>query len=356
VELRYYLRAIVRNWWIVAGVTLITVLALYFFRPVGTTYETSATYVVRPRSLVAAESVRATEALNRGVEINATYARIVRSDAVKQRARRQLTSLGISTEGLGVTSEVIPGTNILEIGATGSDPAAVAAYASAVGEAAATYLDDLGEVYLLEELDPPGDPSVLGSNNTLTLLVGMTLGLLAGAVLAFGREYMREPAAPGVQGIWDRDTGLYSDGYFLTRLRQELGRCGVPTDLPTRASSSPPRHNPLFTVGLVALAPGDGSRAAAGIAPLERRDAGQALQARLRPEDILAYVGDDTFAVLFPDLAAARAGEILVGWRDRLAETSGAGSAAKLATVTTCECSSLGLAGHEEIVRLACAR
>ena len=64
----------------------------------------------------------------------------------------------------------------------------------------------------------------------------------------------------------------------------------------------------------------------------------------------------ETDAVLFPDLAADRADEILVGWRDRLAETSGAGSAAKLATVTTCECNADGLAGHEEIVRLACAR
>jgi capsular polysaccharide biosynthesis protein len=357
VELRQYLRALKRHWWVVGGVALVTVLALSFVWQPKTVYETSGTYVVRPRSAEAGETVRATEALNRGVEINATYARIARSDAVKERAQDRLAAQALPTDGLAVRSEVVAGTNILEIGATGSDPDTVAAYATAIGEEAAAYLDDLGEVYLLQELDPPGDPDVVASNGTLTMVVGVTFGLLAGAVLAFAIEYLREPALPDAHGMWDRHTGVYSDEYFLSRLRQELARCEVPPELPSRPEALKPdgARPPMFTAGLVTLSNGHAGTDAA-LLPLERRDAGQALMARLRPQDILAYVGDDTFAVLLPDLSADRTDEILNGWGDRLAGRAGAAPVTLQATVRTCECNADGLAGDEEIVRLACTR
>jgi capsular polysaccharide biosynthesis protein len=357
VELRQYLRAIWRHWWVVAGVAVVTLVALLLLRPESTTYETSGTYVVRPRSVDPGEGLRAQEALNRAVEINATYARITRSDAVEERAQQALSARGIPTEGLEVRSEVVVGTNILEIGATGSNREAVAAYAAALGDAMTSYLDDLGEVFRLQELDPVGDPEIVPSNRTLTMVVGLTFGLLAGAVLAFGIEYLREPAAPSSQGIWDRLTGVYSDEYFLSRLRQELGRCDVPPELPRRAGSARAGERvPVVTMGLLSLWSLDSQGFGTPPLPIERRDAGQALLARLRPQDVLAYVGDDTFAVLFPDLSASRAEKILVDWRDRLATTSGSGAASMLATVRTCECDARGLAGDEEIVRLACAR
>ena len=109
---------------------------------------------------------------------------------------------------------MVPGTNILEIGASGSDPDAVAAYAEALGTAATNFLDDQGEVYVLRELDPPGDPKAAASSRLLTVLVGLTFGILAGAVLAFVVEYLKEEDEPTTQGMWDRVTGLYSQEYF----------------------------------------------------------------------------------------------------------------------------------------------
>jgi capsular polysaccharide biosynthesis protein len=363
VELKRYMRAIMRRWWIVVGVALVTVLALSLLWPQSSSYETSGTFVVRPRSLAGDDPVRATEALNRGVEINATYARIARSEAVKDRALEQLSERGIPTEGLRVRSELVPGTNILEIGAIGSNPEAVAAYAEALGKAATTYLDELGEVYLLQELDPPGDPQAAASSRLLTVLVGLTFGVLAGAVLAFVVEYLKEDAEPP-QGIWDRVTGLYSQEYFSSRLHQELGRCRVPPDLPTRVV--PPlapgqraqrrrAGAPLFTVGRITLSAGDPVLNGAAPGPLDRRDAGQALLGRLRPQDVLAYMGDDTFAVLFPDLRIDVANDLLAPWGELLAGRDRAEGGAVHATVQTCECSADGLAGDEEIVRLAVA-
>jgi capsular polysaccharide biosynthesis protein len=354
VELKHYLRAIRRHWWVVVGVVLVTVPALLYLTPQQTSYETSGSYVVRPRSVLPGETVRATEALNRGVEINATYARIVRSDAVKERAQDELAARGISTEGLSIKSEVVVGTNILEIGAAGSDPDAVAAYAEAVGRSAVDYLDEAGEVYLLRQLDPPGDPDPVASNQSLTVVVGVVFGLLAGAVLAFVLEYLRESAVVESQPILDRLTGLYSDEYFVSRLGQELSRCGVPPELPSRAvpTRACERHGPVVTVGNLTLSSSDGSP----LRPLSRRDAGQALLARLRQHDVLAYLGDDTFAVLLPDLSAAEADEILDSWQDHLVARDGVASSSVRVSTEICECSAEGLAGAEEIVRRAWAR
>ena len=353
-ELKHYLRAIRRHWWVVVGVALVTVPALLFLTPHETSYETSGSYVVRPRSVLPEETVRATEALNRSVEINATYARIVRSDAVKERADDEMADRGIPTDGLAIESEVVVGTNILEIGATGSDPDAVAAYAEAVGRSAIEYLDEVGEVYLLRQLDPPGDPDPVASNQSLTVIVGVVFGLLAGAVLAFVLEYLRESAAVESQPILDRLTGLYSDEYFASRLSQELSRCGVPPELPSRPRSAATNgfHGPVVTVGNLFLTSSDGSP----LRPLNRRDAGQALLARLRQHDVLAYLGDDTFAVLLPDLTAKEADEILDAWRDSLVARDGVATGALRVSAVTCECNAEGLSGAEEIVRRAWAR
>ena len=317
-ELKRYMRAIMRRWWIVVGVAFVTVVAMSLLWPQSSSYETSGSYVVRARTGGTNDPVRATEALNRSVEINATYARIARSDAVKDRALVQLSEDGIPTEGLQVTSQVVPGTNILEIGATGPDPEAVTAYAQALGTAATAYLDDLGEVYLLKQLDPPGDPKAAASSRLLTVLVGLTFGTLAGAVLAFAVEYLKEEDETNPQGIWERATGLYSQEYFSSRLHQELGRCQVPPDLPTRVEPAvTPGQRPrrrragsLFTVGRITLSAGDpamnGSMNGAAPGPLDRRDVGQALLGRLRPQDVLAYMGDDSFARPVPGSADRR--------------------------------------------------
>jgi capsular polysaccharide biosynthesis protein len=361
VELKRYMRAIMRRWWIVVGVAFVTVAALSLLWPQSSSYETSGSYVVRARSGVGDDPVRATEALNRSVEINATYARIARSDAVKDRALVQLSEEDIPTDGLRVSSQVVPGTNIIEIGAIGPDPEAVTAYADALGTAATAYLDDLGEVYLLRQLDPPGEPQAAASSRLLTVLVGLTFGALAGAVLAFVVEYLKEDAEPDEQGIWDRGTGLYSQEYFASRLHQELGRCQVPPELPTRIE--PPvtpgqrprrrRAGSLVTVGRVTLVAGDPATNGAARGPLDRRDVGQALLGRLRPQDVLAYMGDDSFGVLFPDLRIDGANDVLTSWVEHLAAREGPEGGPVHATVQTCECSADGLTGDEEVVRLA---
>ena len=141
----------------------------------------------------------------------------------------------------------------------------------------------------------------------------------------------------------------------------------MPPDLPTRVEPAvTPGQRPrrrragsLFTVGRITLSTGDpamnGSMNGAAPGPLDRRDVGQALLGRLRPQDVLAYMGDDSFAVLFPDLRIDGANDVLTSWVEHLAAREGPEGGPVHATVQTCECSADGLSGDEEVVRLAVA-
>jgi len=361
-ELKRYLRAIQRRWKIVGAVALATIaVAAFLVSRQASVYEASGTYVVRPVSLEVTESLRATDALNRGVEINSTFARIARSDVVKRRAREAVESAGLSTSGVSATSSVVPDTNILELGARGRDPEAVAAYATAVGEETAAYLREIGEVFSLEQLDTPEVPSsAVASNKSLTMALSVVLGLAAGAALAFAVEYLSERTTPAGLNITDSRTGTYSEEYFRLRLRQEMSRCGVPPGMPSRRDlpeSQGGSESPTFSLALLHLQAADsGHNGSGSVLAYDLRLAAQTLLPRLRDQDVLAYIGNDTFAVIFPDLPCTPARELLTGWNHHISETTRKSHAKTTirASLRVCECDAGGLLGDEDSMRVAC--
>ncbi|MEM7286259.1 MAG: Wzz/FepE/Etk N-terminal domain-containing protein [Actinomycetota bacterium] len=381
-ELRRYLMVIRQRWKLVAFVMLLTTFAAGFLvwneEPV---YEASGTYVVRAQGETSDDAVRATDTLNRGVEINSTYARVARSDVVKQRAREVLASNGISTSGLGISSEVIPGTNIIRITVSGGDPEAVAAYASAVGEQTAAFLLESGELFNLQELDTPDVPnSPEPSTSSLTVALGLVFGAAGGAMLAFVAHYLSEEPDRASLNIRDSMTGAYSDDYFRLRLRQEMSRCDIPMDLdeidkaardaePSKKAKSgngksgngkQPRQRtgPGFTVAMIEIQPDDPNLngSAPGPEPLELRDAAQALLARLRLQDVLAYVGDGTFAVICPDLPARGTRRILTDWNLYLGSRFDEETTLRSlrASISTCQCDAMGVVGDRDALKAAC--
>lgn len=361
VELKRYLQIVGRRWKIVVLVALATIgFTVYFVSGQSPSYESTGTYVVRPRNVEPDQAVEATAALSRGAEINSTFARIARSDIVKTRAKDVLRASGTPTSGLSVRSQVLPGTNILEIGATGDDPDVVAAYAAAVGEQTSAYLDDTGEVYLLQQLDAPDVPDeATASNDVLTLIVGAVFGLGAGAAIAFAAEYLGEPSESSAMAIWDETTWAYTEDYFRHRLRQEMSRCNIPTDM--RARPEPKRRRNIaygaFTVGLLTIHTGDESSNGSdpGPTPEDLREAAHALQPHLRVQDIFAYIGDDTFGIIFPDLPVEPAREVLTDWTDFIdgAGTSRGDVKPVRVSVRVCECDGKGFLGDAETVRIA---
>lgn len=285
-EVRQYLRVIRRWWWLTAlGLVVTAATTMFMTSRQPFFYESEGTLVVRPRFDEATDNVRAIDTLSRGAEINSTFAAIAESGIIKERARETLPAEFAGAKG-SVSAEVIPGTNIIEISVTGGDPEAVASLALAVVSETVGYIETLNDVFTMEPLDLPRVPSrPAGPNKMLNNALGVILGLVLGGVLAFGAEYLSQGdhSTPSFE-IIDPETHAFNQRFFEYRSDQELARGA--------------RGGRPFSVGLLKLSPEPGQPETTTAV---RRELVKTVQPTLRREDVLAYLGDDAFAILFPD-------------------------------------------------------
>ncbi|GIU87371.1 MAG: hypothetical protein KatS3mg009_1886 [Acidimicrobiia bacterium] len=190
-ELKSFVEVGLRRWPVVVLAFLFT-LGLTFELALSQepTYRSCGTFVVRPRVTDGDAGARAFDALVRGPEINATYASIARSGAVRKSAEDRLPA-GIDPEGVSVSAEVTTGTNTISICASGHDPEAAYSLAAAVGESTVEYIRDLDETYDLVPLDRPVVPASPEPQRTgLTIAIGAFCGLVFGFVLASVLEFI----------------------------------------------------------------------------------------------------------------------------------------------------------------------
>lgn len=187
-ELKSFVEVGLRRWPVVLLAFLFTI-GLTFELAVSqeATYKSCGTFVVRPSGEADAGAL---DALVRGPEINATFASIARSGAVRSNAEQRLPA-GTKADGVRVSAEVATGTNTLSICARGNDPESAYAVAAAVGEATVEYIRGLDETYDLVSLDRASVPdSAEPQRTSLTLAIGAFCGLLFGFVLASVLEFL----------------------------------------------------------------------------------------------------------------------------------------------------------------------
>jgi capsular polysaccharide biosynthesis protein len=192
VELRRYLEVSRRWWWAVAlaflATSAVTVPTVAFEDP---TYESSATFVVRPRPDETAQDARAFDALIRGVTINTTYASIARSRLIRDRAEQQIAPAARDDQ-MSVSAKVLTDTNIVSVSVKGSDADHVFDLARAISLEMVEYVNGLSDVYVLQPLDMPTRPAgPVATNKMLTISIGIVLGLALGVGLAMLVEYLR---------------------------------------------------------------------------------------------------------------------------------------------------------------------
>jgi capsular polysaccharide biosynthesis protein len=311
-ELKIYLRVILKYWWIIVGAFIFTLVPTYLFvNSQPWIYESAATFVIRPRSDIAAnddEIVDALDTLSRRVEINSTFAEFSSSSLIKQQAIERLALSPEVQQGLKVNGRVIAGTNILEISVQGPNPEIVQTFANAVSQETLTYVSNLYDVFELGPLDAADLPTApVSPNKSLNLALGGGLGLLLGIGLIFFVEYLKEPvqATPHVN-IVDAETGAYNHPYFVLRLRQELSRA---------------RHNNYsFSLALIKVYQrGLVYDVAEPIPPAKAlRLILTYLDPNLREEDTLAYAGQNMFALLLPHMPGEAAADLLSFLRSQI--------------------------------------
>jgi capsular polysaccharide biosynthesis protein len=195
-ELLRYLRIVARHRWIALSVFAITFGAVIFFSySQDDFYESTSTYVVRPRVVESDDVIRAIDTLARGVEINATYAAIARSDQIEDRAKARFPD-GEAPDIDSVDASVLTGTNLIEISVVGPDPEGVQAMNQAIGDEALDFVNGMGDVFQLQPLDAANLPRVpAGPNRLLTLMVGFVVSASLAVGVAVLAETIDAPPA-----------------------------------------------------------------------------------------------------------------------------------------------------------------
>ncbi len=295
---------ILRRWWPIALVALLVTatLTVAFVVREPSMYESTSTFVIRPRAVDADDGLRALDTLARGVEINATYAAIARSDRIKERAAERVGDAGV--EGHEVTTEIVSGTNILKVVVTGPDAERTFHLNTDVGRETVAYVAELQDVFELAPLEAPNLPRrPVTPNRPLRAATGLLFGLvLAGAMPVL---------AEGVAKSWERGRRERQD--TSRRLGEATGRVAFHDELDHAIQA-----NRGFSVAVlkVCLIQGDQPDEESGERLRHFRQLTADSMDRVSPDGAVgAYLGNGTFALMLAGTSAEVAGRILGGWR-----------------------------------------
>jgi diguanylate cyclase (GGDEF)-like protein len=288
-ELKTYLLILLKKWWIVAPiflVTLTTAIVIAYTTP--PTYRATATYIVSPSAGFGDVRSFATglNILSNREEILATYTQVASSQKIKNTAA---DSINLERPGqYSVDSNVLKGTNVMRITATGPDPTTVRSLANAIGAVSIDYMESLYEVYTLSPLDEARAPrNPVSPNRIRDIGLAAVLGLVLGASIAFLVAYLESPLETIVGvNIVDRKTGAYNKQYFLQRLGQEMVRA---------KRNRYPLSLALLRINGFDLLTGFNS---AKVSSEALRHVALIMKQYLREEDLLGYLGNNVFGVL----------------------------------------------------------
>jgi len=311
-ELKTYLAILLKKWWIVIPTFLITLTSGIVFTYTQTPiYSATATYVVVPSSSFGdvRSFANGLDILGRREEIATTFAEIAASRRIKKLA---LDSLSFdSGQDYLVSSILRAGTNIIEITVEGPNPTIVKELANEVGITVEKYVQGLYEVFMLAPLDraiAPLNPS--NPNIPLNLALSAILGLALGGGLAFLSEYLETPLNHIARlSIIDEETGLYNQEYFSHRLGEEMIRA---------KRNRYPLSLAMMRIDNISLLHGEQARKMRS--ELLRQVALLTSQ-YLREEDIVAYLNNNMFGLLLPDVTGDNAKALMEYVQTRIAWT-----------------------------------
>lgn len=301
-ELKAYLSVLLRKWWIVLPVFLITLTVAIFLTYTQTPlYRATTTYVVVPSPSFGDVKSFASglDLLGRRDEIATTFAEIASSRSIRELA---MNSIALDSDSrYTVSSQLRAGTNIIEFTADGPDPTVTRDLANAIGATTEEYVKGSYEAFVLRPLDEAVAPrSPISPNKSLNIALAILLGLILGGGLAFLSVYLEGPAgSTATINIIDAETGIYSKDYFLRRLSNEMVRA---------KRNRYPLSVALMRIDNLDMLKGFGSAKAS--ADILQQVAALSKQ-YLREEDILAYLGNNIFGVILPDMNGENAKAVM---------------------------------------------
>ncbi|MEW5985379.1 MAG: Wzz/FepE/Etk N-terminal domain-containing protein [Chloroflexota bacterium] len=308
-EFQQVLRTLKAGWWIVLAALLISLglgLALsYAQTPI---YEAEASFVASPSTATLTDTgdfLQQLDTLARRTGLVATYCAILQSQNIFETAS---LSLGLPAatlaEQYSLTCVVLPDTSVLELRLRGPSPEISLALIEAIGAAGIEYISALYEIYELRNLDAAVvTPQPVSPNHVIDVALSAVMGVMGGVGFIFLRQALLRPFSGQQPSVLDPATGVANWFYLRQRVDEEIGRARL--------------QNYPLSLAFIAFSPTeDLSHYPAAVIQQLRRQLAVFLQDNARPLDLVAYVQDDTFALLMPEANGLEA-------RDWLADLMG---------------------------------
>jgi diguanylate cyclase (GGDEF)-like protein len=308
-ELREYMRILLKRWWLIGSLTLLSlVTALLFSYAQTPIYESTSTYVTKlntglPNNADTADTgIYAMDTLTGRARIFVTYCQIMTSQAVRAEAFSLLSldSTAVDTTKYDVFCTNLPETNVLLVTVQGPSPELVKRLNEAIGVAGVSRTNSLYSFYPLEPLDPVAlAEDQVSPKHSQNAILGGALGLAVGITLALMVEYLRSPLERlEAMSIRHPQMGVYNERYFKQRLEEETNRAHA-------------RLRPI-SVALVRLHPNeDFALLPEQVQTALLRNAAVLMEDQIRQGDILAYVKPQTFGILLAETPGDEAQTLL---------------------------------------------
>ncbi|MFP4393683.1 MAG: diguanylate cyclase domain-containing protein [Anaerolineales bacterium] len=295
-ELKIYMLILLRKWWIVLSVFVITLTATIVFTfmqpPI---YEATVTFVIVPNPSLAGSVVYGVDILSRQTEIGNTYAEIALSRLVRGRVADKLGLSMSQMAYFSIDAYPLSGTNLLKITVQGRNRESVSLLANTIGDETVAYVKDLQElqgIYNLNLLDSaPEEGYQVARNEKMQVALGAVFGLALGCGLAFFLEYLQIPLrSPTEFNILDEESGVYNRTFLKQRLEEEMARA----------------ERNAYALSLACIDIDRAREIEALSSPQEQsaviRRAAMFLMRHIRTEDVIARTKGTVFAILLPDL------------------------------------------------------
>lgn len=307
-ELRLYLRMLLRGWWIIALTALTAVIIALFASYMATPlYQANARLIISPNAASKSnnEVLYGLDILDKR-SIVTTYSEVLNSRQLFAETIAALRLSAAASEEYTRRAVVLPDSNIIDLTVTGPDPKMATLLANTIGQSSIDYVNSLYQnVYQMHFLDPATVPTEPVSPQPMRdVALALVLGLLAGAVLAILSEQLRVPFQSLMHRTqMDVNSSVYNRVYFERLIRERIRR----------------QPSQVLALGLVQM---DGledmvlNQPKSVTNPLLRQIT-QIMRNELRGNDLIGRWSDDEFAILLPSTPAPAA----VATFERIAKT-----------------------------------
>lgn len=306
-ELREYLRILLKRWWLIVPLTMLSLTtALLFSYNQTPVYEAQSSYVTKLDSTLpggADTMIYAMDTLSGRERIFITYCEVMMSQTIRNEAFKLV---GVSPEEVEaddnykVTCTNLPETNVLLVSVQGPSPSLVVRLNEAVGLLGIARASTLYSYFPLEKLDPVTlNETPISPKNLQNGVLGGVLGLALGVSLALMIEYLRSPLDRlEAMSIRHPQLGIYNERYFRQRFEEETNRAHA-------------RLRPI-AVAMLRLDPNEDFALLPEVVQTTLlRSAALMMNDSLRASDLVAYLKPRTFGIILPETPGDEAQSLL---------------------------------------------